>query len=187
MQKYTWENPESEAAAVEEQPQDQPEEQPEKTEEESSDCQTELEAAQARIEEQNDQYLRLRAEFDNFRRRTQKEKEDFYKYAAESLLLELLPVLDNFQRAMEAKEAEPDKFAAGIEMIYRQMLEVLEKEGLKSIEALGVEFDPQKHEAVMQQPVSDEYSDNMISQELRRGYTLKEKVIRPAMVAVAKA
>ncbi len=178
MQNYTWEKPEDQETEMEEQK--------EESQETEESCRTELEEAQARIAEQNDQYLRLRAEFDNFRRRTQKEKEDFYKYASESLLLKLLPVLDNFQRAMETKETELDKFFAGIEMIYRQMLDVLKKEGLEPIEALGTEFDPQKHEAVMQQPVSDEYSENMISQELRRGYTLKDKVIRPAMVAVAK-
>lgn len=149
--------------------------------------QEQLEKEKTRAEENYNRMLRLQADFDNFRRRTQMEKEDFYKYASENLLLNLLPVLDNFQRALEAKEDDPNKVIEGVEMIYRQIIDVLEKEGLTFIEAVGTEFDPLKHEAVVQEPVSEKFGDNLVSQEFRRGYLLKDKVIRPSMVAVAKA
>ena len=148
--------------------------------------QKQLEEEKAKTEDSYNRLLRLQADFDNYRRRTQTEKEEFFKYATESVMLALLPVLDNFQLALEAKENDPAKVVEGVEMIYRQMLDVLQKEGLSVIEALGGEFDPEKHEAVMQEPAGDK-EDNTVTQELRRGYCLKEKVIRPTMVVVAKA
>lgn len=148
--------------------------------------QKQLEEEKAKTEDSYNRLLRLQADFDNYRRRTQTEKDEFFKYATESVMLALLPVLDNFQLALEAKENNPAKVVEGVEMIYRQMLDVLQKEGLSVIEALGGEFDPEKHEAVMQEPAGDK-EDNTVTQELRRGYCLKEKVIRPTMVVVAKA
>lgn len=145
-----------------------------------------LEQETARAEDYYNRLARLQADFENFRRRTQKEKEDFYKYASEQLIVALLPVMDNFQRALEAKDDNPDKVIEGVEMIYRQIVDILNKEGLEKVAAEGEEFDPTRHEAVMQEPAG-EHPDNTVTQELRCGYCLKGKVIRPAMVKVAKA
>ncbi|GAW93452.1 nucleotide exchange factor GrpE [Calderihabitans maritimus] len=130
---------------------------------------------------------RLQADFDNYRRRSRKELQDMAEYASEKLILRLLPVLDNFERAIAS--APEDQLAAsyvdGVNMIYRQLVEVLQQEGVASIEAVGQPFDPEKHEAVMQIETS-EYEDNTVVEELRKGYTLKGKILRPAMVKVAK-
>ncbi len=140
----------------------------------------------ARAEDYYNRLVRLQADFENFRRRTQKEKEDFYKYASEQLIVALLPVMDNFQRALESRDDDPRKVIEGVEMIHRQIMDILSKEGLEKVAAEGEEFDPSKHEAVMQEPAG-EHPDNTVTQELRCGYCLKGKVIRPAMVKVAKA
>jgi molecular chaperone GrpE len=129
---------------------------------------------------------RLAADFDNFRKRTAKEKEDFYKYAAASLCEALLPVLDNFQLALAAKEQDPSKVAEGVAMIFRQLQEVLQKEGLTPVAAVGEQFDPNLHEAIMQE-ITDQYDENTVTAELRQGYYLKDKLLRPALVKVAKS
>jgi molecular chaperone GrpE len=139
----------------------------------------------AKAEDNYNRLIRLQADFENFRRRSQKEKEDLYKYASEQLIVALLPVMDNFQRALEAKEDDSRKVIEGVEMIYRQIEDILAREGLEKVAAKGEEFDPTRHEAVMQEPAG-ELPDNTITQELRCGYCLKGKVIRPAMVKVAK-
>lgn len=147
----------------------------------------ELVKLQKENEELNQRLLRVAADFDNFRKRTRLEKEELAKYANSNLISELLPVLDNFQLALDIKEPseEVKKFMTGMEMIQRQLLQVLEQAGLEAINAVGQTFDPQKHEAVMQ--VEDEEApDNSVLEELRRGYMFKEKVIRPSMVKVAK-
>lgn len=140
----------------------------------------------ARAEDYFNRLARMQADFDNFRRRTQKEREELIKYASEQLILSLLPVMDNFQRALEAKDEDPRKVIEGVEMIFRQIEDVLNREGLEPIPAVGGEFDPSRHEAVMQEEAG-EHPDNTVTQELRRGYYLKGKVIRPAMVKVARA
>jgi molecular chaperone GrpE len=138
-------------------------------------------------EELNQRMLRVAADFDNFRKRTRTEKEELAKYANSNLISGLLPVLDNFQLALDVKEPteEVKKFMTGMEMIYRQLLQALEQAGLEAINAVGEDFDPQKHEAVMQVE-DDQVPDNSIVEELRRGYMFKDKVIRPSMVKVAK-
>lgn len=146
----------------------------------------ELALQTARAEDYYNRLARMQADFENFRRRTQKEREELIKYASEQLILSLLPVMDNFQRALEAKDEDPRKVIEGVEMIFRQIEDILVKEGLEPIPAVGEEFDPSRHEAVMQEETSD-YPDNTVTQELRRGYNLKGKVIRPAMVKVARA
>ena len=110
------------------------------------------------------------------------------KYGAEQVILGLLPVLDNFSRALNAvpKGSEAEKFMSGMDMIYRQCLDVLEAEGLKAIEALNQPFDPEKHDAVMSVEAESVEEDNLITEELQVGYTLHGKVIRPSMVKVAK-
>lgn len=129
---------------------------------------------------------RMQADFENYRKRVQREQEEFWKFASEPLITALLPVLDNFERALAARHEDPVKVVEGIEMIYRQLKEIMEREGLSPIPAVGEKFDPTRHEAVMQE-VSDEYPENTVIEELRRGYFLKGKVIRPAMVKVSRS
>ncbi len=139
-----------------------------------------------RAEDHYNRLARLQAEYENFRRRTRQETENFHKYASEQLAGVLLPVLDNFERALAAEGDSVESFKSGVEMIYRQFLEALATEGIKAIPAVGEQFDPVKHEAV-QRAESDEYPENTIIEEFRRGYYLKDKVIRPSMVKVAKS
>lgn len=129
---------------------------------------------------------RMQADFENYRRRTNREREDWVKYAAQPLVTALLPVLDNLERALAAKEQDPGQVIAGVEMIYRQLQEVLTQEGLVPVPAVNEPFDPAKHEAVMQEE-TDAYPDNTIVAELRRGYYFKDRLLRPAMVKVARA
>lgn len=129
---------------------------------------------------------RVQADYDNFRRRTRQEKEDFYKYASEQLVVALLPVLDNFDRALAAGGESVESFKSGVQMIYRQLQDILEADGLTPVQAVGEQFDPTRHEAVLQAE-TDEYPDNTVIEEFSRGYCLKDKVIRPAMVKVARS
>ncbi len=129
---------------------------------------------------------RLQADFDNFRKRSKKEQEDFARYASQNLIERLLPVLDNFSRALEAEHGDNNSLKAGVEMTYRQLFEVLSQEGLTVIEAKGQTFDPEYHEAVMQEE-TDQYPEGTVIEVFQKGYKLKNKVIRPAMVKVAKS
>lgn len=139
-----------------------------------------------RADENYDRLIRLQADYDNFRRRTRQEKDEIYKYSSEKLIGAMLPVLDNFDLALAAEGNSLDSFKSGVQMIYKQLLDVLAAEGFAQIPALGEQFDPLKHEAVLRAE-SGEHPDNTIIEELRRGYYLKDKVIRPAMVKVAKS
>lgn len=130
---------------------------------------------------------RLQADFENFRRRTRLEKEELVKYAAEGIVSSLLPVVDNFERALASADSggEAKNFMQGMEMILRQLIQVLSQEGLAPVQALGNPFDPTLHEAVMQ--VEQENTEsNIVIEEIQKGYTLKGKLIRPSMVKVAK-
>ncbi|EJW17335.1 nucleotide exchange factor GrpE [Paenibacillus alvei] len=146
----------------------------------------ELAKAKAEAEEYQQRYLRAQADFDNFRRRTLKEKEDFAKYASAKLVTELLPVLDNFERALATEQAssEAESFIKGVDMIFRQLGQVLEQEGVKPMEAVGQPFNPEFHQAVMTVD-TDEYEEGVVVEELQKGYMLKDKVLRPAMVKVS--
>ncbi|TEB07229.1 heat shock protein GrpE [Pelotomaculum schinkii] len=139
-----------------------------------------------RAQDYYDRLLRLQADFENFRRRTRQEKDDYYKYASEQLVVALLPVLDNFGLALAAEGDSIEGFKAGVEMIYKQLLDVLATEGVTPIQAVGEPFDPTRHEAVAQDD-SGEHPANTVVEEFRRGYSLREKVIRPSMVKVAVA
>lgn len=140
---------------------------------------------QARAEEYYSHLQRLKAEFDNFRRRTQKEKEDIAKYASEKIIISLLPVLDNFERAVDSTRTNQDfeAYAQGVAMILKQFRKVLEDEGLKAIEAVGEEFDPNLHEALLRE--ESEQEENIILEEIQKGYFLKDKVIRHSKVKVS--
>ena len=141
---------------------------------------------ESQLEDYRNRLLRSQADFDNFRRRTQREKEDLVKFASADLITRLLPVLDNFERAVGAAKGSGDfeALAKGVDMIYRQLLQVLEQEGLKPMETVGQPFNPEFHEAVMRVE-SDEHEEGTVVEELQRGYMLKDRVIRPAMVKVS--
>ena len=134
-----------------------------------------------------DKLLRLQAEFENFKKRMDKEKSDFIKYASEELIIELLSIIDSFERAFDSISKSKDfkVLHQGVEMILKQIHQLLEKRGLKKIESLGKTFDPLKHEAVMHIP-SDEHPENTVVEEIQTGYTLGDRVLRPALVKVAK-
>lgn len=127
-------------------------------------------------------YQRLMADFQNYKRRTEKEKSDIYAYANEKLILGLLEVIDNFERAVLSETAD-EKYAEGMEMIFKQLKGVLEKSGLEEIKALGEGFDPNFHNAVMTED-NDQFESGSVTEVLQKGYTLNGKVIRPSMVKV---
>jgi molecular chaperone GrpE len=147
----------------------------------------ELEITKKQLEEEKDRCLRLNAEFDNFRKRTLKEREEFIKYANEKLILELIDVCESLERGLEnAKKTDNnDKLIEGMELIYKQFKNVLEKNGLIPIKALGEKFDHYKHEAMMQ-TITDECDEGVILEEFARGYILNGKVIRYSKVRVSK-
>jgi len=141
---------------------------------------------QKKLDELNDKYLRLLAEYDNFKKRTVREKESIYVDSVGETVTALLPVIDNFERALASFSAEEKdgELYKGIEMIFNQTVETFEKLGVKKIEALGCEFDPELHNAVMH--IEDEtVTDNTIVEEFQKGYTYRDKVIRYSMVKVA--
>ena len=137
------------------------------------------------IEELNDKLKRQMAEFDNFRKRTEKEKTQMYDMGAKSIIEKILPVIDNFERGLAAvpEEQREDAFVVGMDKVYRQMLTELDASGVKPIEAVGQEFDPNFHNAVMQVE-SEEYESGVVAQELQKGYMYKDSVVRHSMVAV---
>nr|WP_285847422.1 nucleotide exchange factor GrpE [Heyndrickxia ginsengihumi] len=164
----------------------------EQTAAETGNEKDELEKANAKIkeleekiDEYENRYVRLRADFDNFRRRVDLDKQASEKYRAQHLITNLLPAIDNFERALQmASEDEQTKqLLQGMEMVYRNILEALKKEGVEPIEALGKEFDPHYHQAIMQAQEEDVES-NIIVEEFQKGYILKDRVIRPSMVKV---
>ena len=143
-------------------------------------------AAAQELETLKNQYVRLAADFDNFRKRQAQERESLLKYGAESTLKLLLPVLDTYYRGKKACDEMEDaaKLRENYEIMFKQLFEAFDKAGLKKIETIGKEFDPNIHEAVMQTP-SSEHPDNSIIDELQAGYMLHDRVLRPAMVNVA--
>ena len=138
-----------------------------------------------RIEELTDQVKRQMAEFENFRRRTEKEKTQMFDMGAKNVLEKILPVVDNFERGLATPivDEADQPFADGMQMIYKQLMKQLEDLGVKPIEAIGKEFDPNFHNAVMQVE-SEEYETGFVAQELQKGYLYKDTVIRHSMVAV---
>lgn len=132
-----------------------------------------------------DRLLRKQAELDNFRKRIQREKEDFLQHATAELIRALLPVLDGFERALAHRGAgTPEQFSQGVELIYRELLETLNRAGVQSVETRGKKFDPHLHQAV-ETVESPEHRDQEIVEELQRGYRLHNRLLRPAIVKVA--
>lgn len=134
-------------------------------------------------EEQGGKYLRLLADFQNYKKRVEKEKSDIYSFATENLVKEILPTLDNFERALE-NECQDENYAKGMANIFKLLSDILKKNGLEEIEALGTEFDPNVHAAVATED-SEEYDSGKVSFVLQKGYKLNGKLIRAAMVKVA--
>ncbi len=149
---------------------------------------SEVEQLRRELEEKSDRYLRALAEMENTKRRAQREREEYIRYANESLIRELLPALDNFDRALEAARArgEAASMVEGIELIQRELLKVLERFGVERYSALGATFDPARHEAVSR-VVSPEHPENTVVGETLRGYALNGRVLRPALVTVSTA
>ncbi|MFD1705460.1 nucleotide exchange factor GrpE [Siminovitchia sediminis] len=142
---------------------------------------------EGQLEEKENRYLRLLADFDNSRRRAKLDQEAAEKYRAQELITNLLPALDNFERAMQI---EPDNeqtkaLLDGVGMVYRSIIDALQTEGAKQIDAVGKEFDPNLHQAVMQAE-EEGTEENIVLEEFQKGYLLKDRVIRPSMVKVSK-
>ena len=139
-----------------------------------------------KIEELTDRVRRQMAEFDNFRKRTEKEKTQMFETGAKSIVEKILPVVDNFERGLAAvtEEEKGTPFVEGMEKIYKQMMTVLEEAGVKPIEAVGQEFDPNFHNAVMHAE-DEEFGENIIAEEFQKGYTYRDSVVRHSMVKVA--
>lgn len=138
-----------------------------------------------KIEELTDRLTRQMAEFDNFRKRSEKEKSAMYEIGAKDVVEKVLPVIDNFERGLlgVAEDKKDDPFVEGMDKIYKQLMTTLEELGVKPIEAVGKEFDPEFHNAVMHEE-SDEHGENEVSEELLKGYTYRDSVVRHSMVKV---
>lgn len=166
------------------------EEAPEEAASEGAAMQEEIEALKGQVEkltgdlqEKKDRLLRLQADFDNFRRRSAKEREEISAVVTQNFCKDMLPLLDNFERAMAAETKDVEAFQKGVEMIFTQFQEILKKNGLEHIEAVGQKFDPNFHQAVMRVEDPDK-EDDTVAQELQKGYMVKGRVIRPSMVQV---
>lgn len=177
------ESPEAEEAAAAEETEAAEESGAEETAEAGEDKAAEEEKKAE--EQESERYMRLMAEFQNFKRRAAREKSDIHAYANEKIIGELLPVLDNFERALDTKSEDVEGYAKGMELIFTQLRTALEHAGLAEIPAMGEEFDPNVHNAVMTEDI-EEIEDNHISKVLQKGYKLNDKVIRPSMVAVVR-
>lgn len=149
-----------------------------------------LEEEQKKGKEYFEQMLRIQADFENYRKRVNKEKQELHKYANESLLLEMLPILDNFQRALRVLEEhvtpENHKFYEGVEMIYKLLLALIRKNNVQELESVGKPFDPRFHHAI-QQRETDEYPENTVIEEVMKGYLLNDRLLRAANVIISKS
>ena len=148
----------------------------------------EIERLKQDARQAHERYLRTLAEFENTKKRLHREKEEFVRYASETIVRDLLPIVDSLDQALVAvdKQSDPQAIAKGVHLIHRQLLGLLDKEGVKRIPTVGERFDPHQHEAVAQVETHDVASDDTVVEEVQVGYTMHGKVIRPAMVKVAK-
>lgn len=150
----------------------------------ASGLETELQRLKAERDSLLDRLARAQAEFENARRRAAKEQQDFRDYAAADAIKSLLPIVDSFERALQVK-SDPGDFRSGVELIYKQLQDALGKLGVRAIPAKGEPFDPHVHEAIEMVETSDA-PDHEVIEELQRGYKMKDRLLRPAMVKVAK-
>ena len=179
---------EPKAEEPEEQPEEQVIDQKDKKKQKRKDAlKAQVEQLKAEVEEKEDWLLRLAAEFDNYKRRTSRDFGDLIRNASENIITQLVPIVDDFERALDHAKTTDDfnSLHQGVEMILNHLKEVLRKEGLEPIEALGKPFDPNFHEALMQTE-DNAYDSGVVVQETQRGYILNDKVIRPAKVIVNK-
>lgn len=155
-------------------------------EEEATQIQDDLDKARTEAADYLDNLQRLKAEFDNFRKRMLREQSDFLNLATQEIIKEILPVVDNFERALahDVEDGHLDDYKGGMQLVYNQLIDALAKEGLTSEEPVGEPFDPAKHEAMMQVE-SEEHPEGTVVAVLDKGYLLKGRVIRPAKVTVA--
>lgn len=176
---------ETKEAATEEKDTEEKKDKKEKPEKKSAFGKKKKDKKDEQIEELNDRLKRQMAEFDNFRKRTEKEKSQMFDMGARTIIEKILPVVDNFERGLAAvpEEQKEDAFVTGMDKVYKQMMTELDAIGVKPIEALGQEFNPDLHNAVMQVE-SEEYEPGVVAQELQKGYTYKDSVVRHSMVAV---
>ena len=182
----TVENESAEAEAIEAETVETVEETEKTTKEKTKKNKKKKDEKDEKIEELSDKLLRQMAEFDNFRKRTEKEKSAMYEIGAKDIIEKLLPVVDNFERGFltVAEEDKEDAFVTGMEMVYKQLMTMLETVGVKPIEAIGQEFNPDLHNAVMHVE-DEEVGDNIIVEEFQKGYTYRDSVVRYSMVKVA--
>lgn len=141
--------------------------------------------AEEEAAQESERYMRLMAEFQNYKRRAAKEKTDTLQYANEKIVADILPVLDNFERALSTETEDIEGYAKGMQLIFEQLYKALENAGLEEIKALDEDFDPNVHNAVMTDNI-EEKDDGKITKVLQKGYKLRDKVVRPSMVAVNK-
>jgi len=146
----------------------------------------ETEELKKKVDEANDKYLRLYADFDNFRKRMQKERIDLIKTASADTITSLLPVLDDFNRALRQMEATKDPMTEGVKLIYQKLVSVLESKGLKAMKSVGEDFNPELHDAITETEVQDEAMKGKVADEIETGYFLNDKIIRHAKVVVGK-
>ncbi len=155
---------------------------------EKMDNTDELSVLKAELAEQKDKYLRLFAEFDNFKKRNAKERLELFKTAGQDIIRELLPILDDFQRADKAFEQDKnaENYVQGVQLIQEKFQKTLQNKGLKAMESVGATFDVEKHEAIAEIPASTEEQKGKVIDEVQRGYTLNDVIIRYAKVVVGK-
>jgi molecular chaperone GrpE len=158
----------------------------EEAQEGERDLTAELEELKRKCEEYYDNWVRTTADFENYKKRVQREKEEFIEYGNETILRDFLPIIDNLERALNfmKENPNPSSIIEGVELIYKQMMSLLEKYGVRPIEALGKKFDPFYHE-VVEQRLSEE-EDGVVLQEYQKGYMYKTRVLRPSLVVVSK-
>ena len=151
----------------------------------AAELEKELEIVRKEKDEIYERLLRKHADFENFRKRADKEKREFQSYALSEFMLELLSILDNFERALaHSEEQSGPEYRKGVELIYRQFRDLMEKKGLKAIDTIGQAFDPNFHEAILREEKND-LPENTILAELQKGYFFRDKLLRPAMVKVS--
>ncbi|WP_432409270.1 nucleotide exchange factor GrpE [Wukongibacter sp. M2B1] len=168
--------------------QDEVESNLEATKDEIEENVKDFEALSKELEDYKNRFTRLSADFQNYKKRIEKEKSEIFKFGSEKIVTDILPVIDNFERAIQSAEGnneESEGFFDGIQLIFKQLIDVLNKHGVEEIEAIEKEFDPNLHHAVMQDECGD-VEANIITGVFQKGYTLNSKVIRPSMVKVAK-
>ncbi len=153
----------------------------------ASEDMTEIERVKREAQENYDRLVRVYAEFENYKKRMEKEKVEFIKYAHEGLFKDLLGVVDNLERAVaeSKKNIQSEGLARGVEMVLKQLKDTFEKYGVRPVQAEGLPFDPNLHEAMMHEP-SEEHEENTVIEELQKGYVLKDRLLRPALVKVSK-